>query len=151
MILQKLLHTSVGMKSRPSKRQRMSALGSLAFTMSATFSQSILIYFYPLYIRNHLVAVECGSKSSSTHSRQEKLTHGFGSNHLLDWGWIILGVFCEVSSIKDLIKKVSDDCLKNNLAMEGVTSGLVAGVPATCVPVAGAIWYVHLHDVSSGF
>ena len=42
-----------------------------------------LVSSYVSGLRKHLVAVEGGSKSSSTDPRQEKLTDGLGSNHLL--------------------------------------------------------------------
>ena len=46
----------------------------------------LCFYLYLLFVSGfmkHLVAVEGGSKSSSTDPRQEKLTDGLGSNHLL--------------------------------------------------------------------
>merc|ERR1719151_445999 len=87
----------------------------------------VRIGVFGLHHAGHLVAVEGGSKSSSTDPSQEKLTDGLGSNHL--------------------IKKVGDDCLKNNLSMEGVTSSLITGVSATCVPVACAVGHIHLEAV----
>ena len=53
-------------------------VGHLVKVNNIYFDQ--LLYVSP----QHLVAVEGGSKSASTHPSEDKLTDGFGPNHLLE-------------------------------------------------------------------